>query len=62
MLQGWEPREDMGSSAGSLGLQTSCVARLPQFPSEAKQVLADELLKLCLCCETEGGGGQGRWR
>lgn len=36
VLQGREPRESMSSTAGSLGLQRSCVARLPQFPSEAK--------------------------
>lgn len=36
VLQGWEPRENMDSTAGLLGMQTSFVARLPQFPSEAK--------------------------
>lgn len=54
-------RENTGSAAASLGLQTRCGARLPQFPSEAKQVPAAELLKICLHGEAEGGGGQGRW-
>lgn len=62
VLQGWEPRQNMDSTAGSLGLQTSYVARLPQFPSEAKYVLAEDLLKLCLHCEAEGGGNQGKRR
>ena len=37
-----------GSADGFLGLQTSCVVPLPQFPPEAEQVLTLELLKLLL--------------